>query len=79
MRILLFEKRERRRPTGVLDRAQGGEQTTEEWWCVRERHEHSEMICLWRDGALCWIVSQEEEAAGWYGSDNRGGGVHYLV
>jgi hypothetical protein len=38
-----------------------------------ERYELSEMLCLWRDGSLCRIVSQEEEeAVGCVSSDSRG-------
>jgi hypothetical protein len=48
-----------------------GRREQQQW--VEERHEHSEMLCLWRDGSLCRIVSQEEEeAAGCVSSDSRG-------
>jgi hypothetical protein len=59
------------------ERSQGWGPTTgrreqQKQW-AEERHEHSEMLCLWRDGSLCRIVSQEEEeAAGWVSNDNRG-------
>jgi hypothetical protein len=49
---------------------QGGESSKQQW--AEERHEHSEMLCLWRDGSLCRTVSQEEEEVGWVSNDSRG-------
>jgi hypothetical protein len=47
-----------------------GRREQQQQW-VEERHEHSEMFCLWTDGSLCRTVSQEE-AAGWVSSDSKG-------
>ena len=39
----------------------GGPATGREQCWEEERHEHNEMLCLWRDGSLCRIVSKKKK------------------
>jgi hypothetical protein len=47
-----------------------GRREQQKW--AEERHEHNEMLCLWKDGSLCRTMSQEEEEARCVSSDIRG-------